>query len=237
MDIKLSKVPKNPIIIEGFPGIGLVGTIATEFLVEHLNAKSIGKITGDEVPPMVAVHDKKVVRPMEIFYDSKNNILIFHVISGAPGEEWKIVNLIDTLASKTKAKEIISLESVGTPYEMASAEGTCYYYSFSEAKNKKFEKIGLKPLQEGIVMGVTGALMQYADLPLSCIFAETYSKLPDSKAAAHVIDSLNKYLNLKIDTAPLLESAQKFEEKIKGILEKSKEATDKQDRQRLSYLG
>ena len=41
MELKLDKKPKNPIIIEGFPGFGFVGTIATEFLIDHLNAKPI----------------------------------------------------------------------------------------------------------------------------------------------------------------------------------------------------
>ena len=42
MEIKLNRKPKNPIIIEGFPGIGFIGSITTEFLVEHLKAEKIG---------------------------------------------------------------------------------------------------------------------------------------------------------------------------------------------------
>ncbi|MBW2989975.1 PAC2 family protein, partial [Candidatus Woesearchaeota archaeon] len=42
MQIKLWKKPKNPIIIEGFPGFGLVGTIASEFLIDHLKTELIG---------------------------------------------------------------------------------------------------------------------------------------------------------------------------------------------------
>ena len=45
MEIKLYKKPKSPLIIEGFPGFGLVGTIATEFLLEHLQTEQIVKIS------------------------------------------------------------------------------------------------------------------------------------------------------------------------------------------------
>ena len=36
MELILSKKPKGVTIVEGFPGFGLIGTIATEFLIEHL---------------------------------------------------------------------------------------------------------------------------------------------------------------------------------------------------------
>ena len=31
---------KNPILIEGFPGLGMVGSIATEYLAKQLKAKN-----------------------------------------------------------------------------------------------------------------------------------------------------------------------------------------------------
>ena len=36
MKIELSTKPKSPTIIGGFPGFGLVGMIATEYLINHL---------------------------------------------------------------------------------------------------------------------------------------------------------------------------------------------------------
>ena len=49
MKIILKKVPRNPIIIEGFPSFGLVGTITTEFLLEHLKAELIGEFEYKEL--------------------------------------------------------------------------------------------------------------------------------------------------------------------------------------------
>jgi len=40
--LNLTKNPKGVTIIEGFPGFGLVGTIATGFLIEHLKCEKIG---------------------------------------------------------------------------------------------------------------------------------------------------------------------------------------------------
>ena len=42
---------------------------------------------------------------------------------------------------------------------------------------------------------------------------------------------------MDIDYKPLLEQAQKFEEKLKTIMQKSQEAQEVSDKKKLSYLG
>jgi uncharacterized protein len=241
MQIELTgKIKKNPIIIDGFPGIGLVATIATEFLIEHLGAKEVGTIKGKEVPPLVAIHDKKIVKPMGLFYDEKHNILILHVISGSGGLEGELSELLLQKASELEAKEIISLESVSVPGDQEVPQAVrSFYYANRDVNAKKLQKVGCTQLSEGIIMGVTGALMQRTNngMPLSCVFAETHTGLPDSKAAAKIIEVLDAYLGLDVDIKPLLESAEKFELKIKTILEKGKAATTESDRRKMSYVG
>ena len=61
MEIKLTSRPKNPTIISGYPGFGMVGMIATEFLIEHLKTESIGKIVIPELPALVAIHEKDLL--------------------------------------------------------------------------------------------------------------------------------------------------------------------------------
>ncbi|MCK4670086.1 MAG: proteasome assembly chaperone family protein [Nanoarchaeota archaeon] len=235
MEIILDKkIKKGATIIEGFPGIGLVGTITTEFLIQHLKAKPVGMIVGKEIPPMVAVHDTKVVRPLAFFYDEKNNILILHVISSIPGAENQIAELLLANAKKWGVKEIISVESVGVPIELSRNHRGFY---FSNRADQKFKKMGLEPLKEGIIMGVTGALMLQKEIPLTCIFAETHSRLPDSAAAAKIIEALNKYLKLNIDVKPLVASAKKFETKLRELMSKSKELVKEKDKKQLSYVG
>lgn len=236
MEAKLWKKPKNCTIIEGFPGFGLVGTIASEFLIEHLKTEQIGKILFDDMPAMVAIHENKVVEPLGIFYNPKFNLVIVHAITAATHFEWNMASIIAKLASDLQAKEIISLEGVGSGEESEGAR--VFYFSNDEKNAKAFEKAGIGPLKEGIIIGVTGAiLLRVEKTPVSCLFAETHSNLPDSKAAAKVVEALDKYLGMDLDTKPLLEQAEKFEEKLKTILQKSQEAQDISDKKKLSYLG
>jgi len=236
MEVKLYKKPKNPIIIQGFPGFGLVGTITTEFLIEHLKTELIGKIEFDDGPVMVAIHENKVVEPLGLFYDKEYNIVLLHAITASTGNEWDIANTVVKLAKQLEAKEIICVEGVGSGAEVV--ESRAFYYTNKESSKAKFQKIGISPLKEGIIMGVTGALLLKVDgLPMSCIFSETHSNMPDSKAAAKVIETLDKYLGLNVDPKPLLEQAKKFEEKLKGILQQSKKAQDISEEKKLSYVG
>jgi uncharacterized protein len=236
MEIKLWKKPKKCTIIEGFPGFGLVGTIASEFLIEHLKTEQIGKILFNDMPAMVAIHEGKIVEPLGVFYNQKYNLVILHAITAATRYEWEMSNTVSKLANDLEAKEILSLEGVGSGED---SEGSrVFYYANDEKNAKSFEKAGIEPLKEGIIIGVTGAiLLRVERIPVSCLFAETHSNLPDSKAAAKIVEALDKYLGMDLDYRPLLEQAQKFEEKLKTILQKSQEAQEVSDKKKLSYFG
>lgn len=235
-ELELKKRPKNPTIIEGFPGFGLIGTITTEFLIEHLKTEHIGRIILEESPAMVAIHENKLVEPVGLFYNEKYNILILHSINSAPGTEWKIADILKGLAKELEAKEIICIEGVSSQVE--NTESRIFYFSNSKEKETAMKELKVEPLQEGIIMGVTSALLlKLEGTPISALFAETHSNIPDSKASAKVIEVLDRYLGLNVDPKPLLDTAQKFEEKLKGIISSSSKAARLKDEKTLSYFG
>lgn len=236
VQVTLTKKPEKPVIISGFPGFGMVGTIATEFLIEHLKTEKIGRIVFSNMPALVAIHEGKLIEPFGIFYNKKYNIVIIHSLSGSPGTEWKLAEGIVKIMDELEATEIISLEGVGSSEEPEEAKA--FYFTTNEEKDAVFKKIKIDRLEEGIIMGVTSALLLKLDKPVvSCIFAETHTNLPDSKAAAKIIETLDKYLGLEIDYGPLLEMATKFEEKLKNILSQTKMAEDQRDKKTMSYVG
>ena len=218
-------------ILEGFPGFGLVGTIATEFLINHLDTELIGKFWFEDMPAAVAIHNGKLIPPIEVHHNKKYNLVIVHALSAPTGIEWKMSDLIMQLADELKAKEIISLEGVGG----TNGKGDVYYYSTGD--NKKLGEAA-SPIKESIVLGVTGALLlKEKNIPVSAFFVETQSKLPDSKAAAKIIESLDNYLGLEVDPKPLLKTAKEFEEKLKGILEQSKKFKTEREQKTQNYFG
>jgi len=235
MKLILSKKPKNVTIIEGFPGFGLISTIATEFLMDHLDTEKIGIIEIDEIPAMVAIHQSKVIEPISLHYNKQHNLVLVHAINIGKNLGWKLADVILDLAKELQAKEIISLEGVGSPNPDQSR---IFYFSSGNSSIEKKLKGIANPLIEGIIVGVTGALMAKQTLvPIVALFAEAKSNLPDSKAAAEIIRALDAYVGLEIDPKPLLKQAVVFEEKLKSILEKSKQAEEIQEDKGLGYVG
>ncbi len=234
MKLVLTKKPKNVTIIEGFPGFGLIGTIAIEFLMDHLDTEKIGTIEMDEVPAMIAIHQNKVIEPVSLHYNKAYNMVLVHAINIGKNTGWKLSEMIEQLAEELSAKEVVSLEGVGSP----NPGNKIFYYSTQNgAYTKKLSAIA-SPLSEGIVVGVTGALLaKNLKVPIIAFFAEAQSGLPDSRAAAEIIKALDAYSGLKIDPKPLLQQAKMFEEKLKGIVQKSGKAEELQEEKQDNYFG
>jgi uncharacterized protein len=238
LGIKLTKKPKSPIVIEGFPGFGLVGTIASEFLISHLNCETIGSYFFEDLPATIAIHGGELINPVTISYNRKYNLVIIHSISGATGIEWKAADVVLQVCKELNAKQLISLEGVGSAGEAEEVkEPRAFYFSNKAEMSKKLDKMGVDKLEEGIIMGVTSALLLKTDIPTVSLFAETESNLPDSKAAAKIIEVLDKLLGLKIDYQPLIKQAEKFEEKLKSLIEQGSKAQQVKEKKTLSYVG
>lgn len=235
MQFTLTKKPKNVTIIEGFPGFGLIGTIAIEFLMDHLKTEKIGIIEMEEIPAMIAIHQNKVIEPISIHYNKDYNMVLIHAINVSKDASWKLATAISELAEMLQAREIISLEGVGSPNP---SESRVFYYATQDGNIKKKLGKGVQPLMEGIVVGVTGALLaKHLKTPVVALFAEAKSNLPDSKAAAEIIKALDSYAGLEVDPKPLLKQAVLFEEKLKGLLGKKADAEEMQEQKKLNYLG
>lgn len=234
MKIELSKKPQGVTIIGGFPGFGLVGTITTEYLMDHIeDIQKIGYIWFNEMNPLIAIHEGSVVDPLGIFYSKKYNLVLLHAVTNIAGVEWKLAEAVDNVSKLLKAKEVICIEGIGA---MQKVSKDVFYTSNN---NQRWEDCGTKKLNEGIIMGVTAAVLSkfQKTTPLSCIFAETNSKLPDSRASAKIIKVLDLYLGLKIDPKPLIKKAEGFEEKIKGLMKKTSTAQLSKQQKEVSYMG
>lgn len=234
--LKLTESPKSPVMIAGFPGFGFVSTIATEFLIKHLNAKKIGSFLTEELLPLAIIKDAKIIDPIEIYYAKKENILLIRTLVNVNGAEWKVAKIVVELAEDLKVKEIISIEGVANVKDKDPGVSKTYY--FTSQDSTKFKKLGIDVMKDGIVMGVTGVLlMKTQDVPVSCFFAEANPGIPDSRAAGEIIKVLDKYLNLKVDYKPLMKTAEEVEEKIKDLLAKIKESAEHKEKKETSYTG
>src|SRR3989338_5376714 len=65
---------RNPIFIEGLPGIGNVGKVAVDFIIDELKAKKLYEISSYTFPHSVFVNEDNLVElpTIEIFYKKFN---------------------------------------------------------------------------------------------------------------------------------------------------------------------
>ncbi|MFW6047307.1 MAG: proteasome assembly chaperone family protein [Candidatus Woesearchaeota archaeon] len=234
MELVLNKKPQNSTILEGFPGVGLVGTITTEFLTKHLECEEIGYALVDNVSPMVAIHGEELVKPITIYHNKKYNLVIIHSILPGSKAEWEIAKTIIDLSKKVKSKRIISIEGVPN---LTESSKHVYYYAHKKTTGKSLEKAKIKPLKEGMIVGVTAALMSKCKDDFISLFAESQTKMPDSRASAKIIQSLDQFLGFGLDYKPLLKQAEQFEKKLKSMVQQGKEATAHQKAQEVNYVG
>ena len=51
----------NPILVEGLPGIGNVGKVAVDFLVDELEAKRVMSFTSNTFPHSVFINEHNII--------------------------------------------------------------------------------------------------------------------------------------------------------------------------------
>ncbi|MBW2985994.1 PAC2 family protein, partial [Candidatus Woesearchaeota archaeon] len=66
---------KNPVLIEGLPGIGNVGKLAMDFLIEEVKAKKIAEFTSFSFPHSVFINEENLVElpTIEVYYKKFKN--------------------------------------------------------------------------------------------------------------------------------------------------------------------
>jgi uncharacterized protein len=84
----------------------------------------------------------------------------------------------------------------------------------------------IPPFVEGVITGVAGVLLNEGkrrDFDVISLLAEAHSNYPDARAAARIIEVLDRLvLNIHIDSKPLYKEAEAIEMQIKSIRSQAK---------------
>lgn len=96
---------------------------------------------------------------------------------------------------------------------------------------KLLETYNIAQFQEGVISGVAGVLLNEGrrrNFDVISILAEARPNFPDARAAAKVIETIDKILlHVNIDVQPLYKEAEGIEEKIKAMQKQAKQPTRK----------
>jgi len=231
---------KNAILIEGLPGIGLVGKLAGDHVLDELKAKKFAELYSPYLPPQVNIQDDNTVKlvSMEFYYakGKKNDLIIlvgeFQGIT--PDSQYRIAEKTLDLAEEFNVKKIFTLGGLGT------GNITDKPRVFGAVTNKELvddlEKAGVVFRGSGAIFGASGLLLGlgiHRGMEAICLMGETHGQIIDAKAAEAVLTVLTKLLEIKIDMTELEKKAKETEKqlsKMSKMMEEQKKAQERQQR-------
>ena len=221
---ELAKVElKNPIMIEGLPGLGLVGKIAARYLIKQLKAQKLAYLYSPHFPYFVLVSKKGSVRLLRgTFYfwkneKGENDLIIFTGDSQAQTIEgqYEISNKILDFAQQHGVKLIITIggyrvEAKDKPKVIAAATSQSLLNRALQADAV------ISPMGSPIVgtAGLILGLAPFRKIDAICLLGETRGYLPDPKAAKSVLEVLLKILNINVELSGLDEEIAKAESMV-----------------------
>jgi hypothetical protein len=245
----ISKVKvKEPIFIEGLPGIGNIGKISADFLVENLKAKKVMEIYSDHFPHSVFINEKNLIEVpcLEIYYKKVNKQdFLFLIGDIQPIDEpscYECCDVIMKYLTHLGVKEVITLGGIGL--QKIPKKPKVYVTGNDKIMLKKFKGANSKIYGVvGPIIGMTGVLLGTAakyDVPGASLLTQTFAhpSYLGIKGAKETLKILDKTYGFKLELKKLTEEIDEIEKEIKAKVQKIAEVEGlKSKPQELSYFG
>ncbi len=237
----------KPILLEGLPGIGNVGKVAIDFIIEEIKAKKIAEFHGGALPHSVFVNEKNLVElpSIELFY-KKGKDQDFLLLAGdvQPSDEMSCYEFCDTLldaAQEFDCQEIITLGGVALRQEPKNPQ--VYVTGNNKELVKEYakgNKVNTRLYGKvGPIIGVSGLLLGLAkrrNLHAVSLLAETYGHplYLGISGAREILQILKKKLKVNVDIDLLDREIAEIEQELGKRTQALQKKTKKGD---VNYIG
>ena len=218
-----------------FPTLGLVSSIAGHFIIDQLKLKPHGTILSNKFMPAAVIHKGLPSPPVRIYIGKKRcgpggsckRLAIIISEFMPPMEMIKpLADSIFTWAENKGCKIILSLEGMHAIQTGKRKQPKVYGIASTPEMGKELKKFKIDITREGMITGVTGVLLYQGQLlkkDVICLLSETKVDYPDSRAAALLVEKLDKMLpEIKIDPEPLYNAAKEIENQIRKAMQQAK---------------
>lgn len=257
MDIDESSL-KKPVAILGLPGIGNVGRIAIEALIESLDAAPVLEFYSDDFPARVLVRDgisrfpKSSIHLYRSAPDEPHDVFLLsadHQPASGKGVFDYAEYVVDHFQN-LKVEEIYAIAA----YEQGYSEFFKSYpspprifvsASSSEVLNKIELLEGVIPTKEGVITGANGFIPAWAatryNIAGGCLLGETLGIIKvDYRASREVMQKVAKMIGLKSEFDVLDDRVGQVVEFIEWAMKEVKQRSidgDTSDSAQDRYIG
>jgi uncharacterized protein (TIGR00162 family) len=261
--IKVFEKPKlrNPILVEGLPGVGNIGRVAVGYLIEELGAKKFAQLYSEHFFPFVMLHENYQVHLLKnefFFWKAKKAgqrdliLLVGDCQSLSTQGHYEVTDKVLDFVEKFGVKEIFTVGGLATGE--IEDEPKIYGAATDEQFAKKFEKFNIDfsaGEKVGYIVGASGLFLglgKERGMKGICMLGETsgFPIVTDPKAAEVILDSLTRILKIKIDMSKLegrVAEMEKFIKKVENLQKKALMQISKEERapvegkEQLRYIG
>jgi len=221
------QLSKPTYLIVGLPDAGLVGVIATEYLIDKLGLKEFAEVYAPEIlPPISHVQDGIAKSPIRLYHN--HNIIVFHSWIAIPSVSIvPITKMIVDVAKRCGVSYIISITGLPIQDRLNAEKLNAYWIANSQDLANELQKLGLmEKFGDGYIAGPYAPLLTEAsknNINNFVIVVESFLDLPDPEASAIALNILSKYIGFNINVDELLKEAEDIRDKIKGLMAQTKQ--------------
>jgi uncharacterized protein len=221
----------------GFPGSGLVGTIALQYMVDQLEFEQIGSMTSKFFPPLAMMNKGVINDPVRVY--SKNNekyniTAIVADIPIAPMICYEISTSVMDWLAQYKPKEVLTIAGIVTNEPEKRVFGVA---TSTEALGRIQDQTIVLPI--GSISGIASSILiecKVRGINGYGLLGETVNA-PDPRASAATIAVLNKMYDLSLDVQPLIEQAVEIEQSMGKLAEEVQQQTEQTPKKDLPMYG
>lgn len=215
----------NPIFIEALPGIGHVGKLAADHLIDELDATKFAEIYSPTFPPQVIVKDEGIIENMynELYYikdlgedDVDVIILVGNTQALSPEGQYLVCKDILEFVKPYGIDRIYTLGGMATgqPVENPKVFGA----ATNEANVEVLREVGIEiRSNDGGIVGASGLFLGLGvrqNIHGSCLMGETPGYFIDAESAEELLIKLSMLLNFEVNTDKLEERAEETRQMI-----------------------
>lgn len=224
-DVELS----SPVFVEGLPGVGHVGKLVSEHIVEETDSTLVRRVYSEHFPPQVGVDEDGVATLAAAeFYaveTAGRDLVVLtgnHQASDTVGH-YRVANAFLDVAESFDCSEVYALGGVPTG-ELVEEYSVLGAVSEAEMKDE-LEAAGVEFRSEepaGGIVGTSGLLLGLGGqraFEAACLMGETSGYLVDPKSARAVLEVLQDLLEFELSFEALDERAEEMEEVIGRLQE------------------
>ena len=216
---------ENPIFIEALPGLGHVGKLAADHMIDELDATKFAEIYSPTFPPQVIIKEDGIIKNMlnELYYlkdVGEDNldliILVGNTQALSPEGQYLICKDILEFVKGYGIDRIYTLGGMAIPQPVEDPK--VYGAATNEAYIELLKEADIKiRSNDGGIVGASGLFLGLGvrqGIHGTCLMGETPGYFIDAESAEAILKKLSLLLNFEINVDKLDERAEETRQMI-----------------------